>query len=118
MHEIRLELARDHDYPQGSPRHGYVLRAPLDAEGRLDREAWRADATACTVQRFWEGEEDRHGRLVHGRHGWIFTYGGDDEDEPLYRLGDHVLKTGEYLSVSEPDGVLRTFRVVKVTRAA
>ena len=118
MHEIRLELARDHDFPQGSSRHGYVLRAPLDGQGRLDPEAWRSHATACTVERFWDGEDDRRGRLVHGRHGWIFTYGGDDEDEPLFRLADHALKEGEYLSVSEPDGVQRTFRVVRVTRAA
>jgi hypothetical protein len=118
MHEIRLELARDHDFPQGSSRHGYVLRAPLDGEGRLDPAAWRAHAPQCTVRRFWSGEDDEQGRLVHGRHGWIFTYGGDEEDEPLFRLGEHRLKPGEYLSITEHDGVQRTFRVVRVTQLA
>ena len=48
MHEIRLELARDHDFPEGSRLHGYVLRAPLDPHGRLDSEAWLAKPSACT----------------------------------------------------------------------
>jgi len=115
MHEIRLELARDHDFPEGSRLHGYVLRAPLDPQGRLDSEAWLAKPSACTVRRFWAGEDDLIGRLSHGAHGWLFTYGFDEVDEPLFRLGEHRLATGEYLSITEHDGKQRTFHVTKAT---
>ena len=113
MHEIRLELARDHDFPEGSHNHGYVLHAPLDSDGKLDQKAWRAHAPACTVSRFWVGEDDQQGRLVHGRHGWLFSYGGDEEDEPLFRLGEHRLNEGEYVSITEHDGIQCTFRVAR-----
>lgn len=119
MHEIRLELARDHDFPDGSRRHGYVFRAPLDAASRIDQAEWRARRATCTVTRFWGDADEEHGRLAHGRHGWSFTYDGDsDEDEPLHRLGDHVMKQGEYVSILEPDGVQRTFRIVRVAKVA
>ena len=29
LRKIRLELARDHDFPDGSRHHGYELVAPL-----------------------------------------------------------------------------------------
>jgi hypothetical protein len=37
-----------------------------------------------------------------------------DEDEPLLKLDRHTLVQGEYVSITEHDGVLRTFRVVGV----
>ena len=37
-----------------------------------------------------------------------------DEDEPLFKLDRHTLVQGEYVSITEHDGVLRTFRVVGV----
>ena len=114
MYKIRLELARDHDFPEGSHLRGYVLHAPLDEQGRLDVAAWRANAPACIVLRFWSGEEDLSGHLVHGRHGWLFRYGIDEVDEPLFRLGDHRLVAGEYLSITEHDGRQRTFQVASV----
>ena len=116
MHEIRLVLARDHDFPEGSTLRGYIVHAPLDSDGKLDQAAWRAHAPACTVLRFWAGEDDQRGRLIHGRHGWLFTYGGEEEDEPLFRLGEHRLVPGEYVSITEHDGIQRTFRVAGVRR--
>ena len=54
--------------------------------------------------------------LVHTKQGWMFDYDPDDEDddEPLFRLDDHLFKQGEYVSVTEHDGVQRTFQVVEV----
>ena len=117
---IRLELARDHDFPQGSSEHGYVLKAPLTDEGRLDAAEWRKNRKACEVRRFWVGEEDLVGHLHHNQGGtWIFHYdvsGDTEEDEPGYKFGDHLFKEGEYVSVLEHDGVMRTFRVTAVAR--
>ena len=34
LSKIRLELARDPDFPEGSREHGYEFTAPLGADGR------------------------------------------------------------------------------------
>src|ERR1051325_10374108 len=103
---IRLELARSHDFPEGSTRHGYEFTLPLSAEERLDVAAYTRNPQVCTVHRFWEGEGDETGQLIRtGRGGWAFSFrAGEEDDEPIHRLPDHVFRTGEYLSVREPDG--------------
>ena len=35
LNKIRLELARDHDHPAGSPVVGYEFAAPLDKDGKI-----------------------------------------------------------------------------------
>ena len=71
---------------------------------------------ACTVRRFWAGMPDEHGTLIHRRNGsWAFSYEpGDDDDEPIFRFDRHLFTTGEYVTVTEHDGVSRPFRVVAV----
>jgi hypothetical protein len=51
LQRVRVELARDHDFPDGSNQHGYEFVLPLDAESRFDTSRWRRDATVCTVRR-------------------------------------------------------------------
>ena len=113
---IRLELARTPEHPEGSAGHGYVLVAPLDEDGHLDVEAWRQRRSACTVRRFWVGEDDRDGRLIHTRHRtWAFSYApGEEDDTPLYRLERHRFVVGEYVTIAEHEGEAQTFRVVEV----
>ena len=43
MKRIRLELARDHDFPNGSRQHGYNFAAPLDDDGHLIASEWRKE---------------------------------------------------------------------------
>ena len=115
---IRLELARNVDFPEGSVSHGYEFRAPLDASGALDRDAWQRERNHCTVRRFWQGRPDETGRLVHTRgRNWLFDYdqAREDDDEPIFRFDRHHFVPGEYVSITEHDGVQRTFRVVTVT---
>ena len=116
LRKVRLELARTPNIPQGDPACGYELVLPLDRSGLLDADEWRQHKAACTVRRFWSTSADEHGRLIHTRHRtWAFSYApGEDDDEPLYRLQDHRLVPGEYVSVTEHDGVTRPFRVVSV----
>lgn len=115
---IRLELARDPDYPNGSALHGYILRAPLTPEGHIDPEGWRKDKSACTVTRFWDGEDDETGHLRHTLGGkWAFHYdvkGDPEDDETGFKFESHVFNEGEYVSLREHDGDLKTFRVVSV----
>ncbi len=118
---IRLELARDPTHPSGSAGHGYEFVAPLDAEGRIDAEAWRKARERCRVRRFWQGDPDEMGHLVHRRGGsWAFHYdvaGDPGEDEPGYKFDAHAFKPGEYVSLREADGALMTFQVTSVRPA-
>lgn len=113
---IRIELARTPGRPDGDPGHAYEFRAPLNESGFLDRFAWPAARTLCTVHRFSEGREAEQGLLVLSRGGhWAFSYApGTDDDEGLFKLGHHKIQVGQYLTVAEHDGQARTFRVVSV----
>ena len=118
LRRVRLELARDHEFPDGSRDRGYDFIAPLDDGGRLVASAWKAVRERCRVRRFWPGEAEEVGHLVHKPGGaWAFHYdihGDPAHDETGFHLGTHVFKPGEYVSVKEQDGVLRTFRVISV----
>lgn len=117
LKRIRLELARDHDFPEGSRHHGYEFVAPLDEEGHLAARSWRAQRDLCRVTRFWGDEPQEVGHLVHKRGGtWAFDYdpAQESDDEPGFKLDKHRFAPGEYVSFREHDGKLRTFRVVSV----
>jgi hypothetical protein len=118
LKRIRLELARNPDFPEGSKLHGYEFLAPLLANGHLDVDAWRSGnlRKKCTVRRFWNGEDDQLGELVHVRgRDWAFSYApGDADDEVFAKLDRHVVKEGEYLTIREPDDRTYTFRVVSI----
>jgi hypothetical protein len=118
LRRVRLELARDHDFPEGSIERGYDFIAPLDDNGHLVASAWKVLRERCRVRRFWPGEREEVGHLVHKPGGaWAFHYdihGDPSHDETGFHLDTHVFKPGEYVSVKEQDGVLRTFRVISV----
>lgn len=120
LHKIRIELGRCPEFPEGSRDHGYEFVAPLGRESRIDAEEWRGHKKACRVHRFWAGENDEIGHLVRRRNGgWAFHYdleGDPDADEDGFRFGDHPFSPGDYVSITEHDGVLRTFRVVSTQR--
>lgn len=117
LQSVRLELARTRDFPEGSADCGYEFIAPLDDRGRLDVEGWRASRARCRVRRFWIDQPDENGELMRTRAGnWAFSYAaGNDDDEPIFRFDRHVFLPGEYVSITEHDGVTRPFRVVSVT---
>ena len=115
LKRIRLELARMPGFPDGASDCGYEFVAPLDAEGHLDAEAWKVNRERCSVRRFWRGEAEEQGHLLHARNRWLFSYAeGEDDDEPIFKFDRHVMRPGEYLSITEHDGETRTFRVVWV----
>jgi hypothetical protein len=120
---ITLDLARCADYPIGSVRHGYSFVAPLTADGHLDAGAWHEQRHRCYVRRFWAGEPDRIGRLVHRRGGsggatWCFEYNDviGTEAEAGHHLQQHCFVPGEYVSVLQDDEELKTFKVADVRK--
>ena len=119
MSHIILRLARTKGFPEGSLRRGYDIRAVLDGGGRLNVDAWHDHRTAFRVQRFWDDEPVRNGTLVHRAGGaggatWAVHYTGSDEDEAGFRLGEHVMQPGEFVSIRDDDGVMQTFKVAEV----
>lgn len=120
LYRVRLTLARNEAYPNGSPSHGYDLVVPLDKSMRLDADGWKADAKQCTVRRFWEGEPDQIGLLRHIGRGWAIDYDAKtrEADEPFFKLDRHEFQNGEYISVTEQDGEMQTFRIVSIEPVA
>jgi hypothetical protein len=121
LNRILLNLARSKDFPDGSSRHGYDFIAPLDLVGHIDPVLWKKYRDYCRVRRFWAGEDDEVGRLVHKPGGaeharWVFDYNPnqDDDDEVGYKFGTHAFLPGEYVSISGQDGKLHTFHVIAV----
>jgi hypothetical protein len=116
LSRVRLELARSKEHPDGDPHFGYEFVAPLDAGGHLDAKGWHEVKGACMVRHFAPGSDDETGHLVHHGKGWIFDYDNDDtaDDEPVFKLDKHTIKQGEYLSVTEHDGITRTFKIATV----
>ncbi len=118
LNTIILRLARNPDagYPHGDDARGYRVVAPLDGEGRLDLALWRANKERCTVDRFSPDDAEKaDGWLSHRGAHWYFRYDEDEEgpDEPVFRLGDHKLVVGEYITVHEADGDALVYRVAE-----
>ena len=77
LNRIVLNLARSREFPGGSSRHGYDFIAPLDSQGHIDPSLWKKYRNYCRVRRFWAGEEDEVGRLVHKPGGTEHALGSD-----------------------------------------
>jgi hypothetical protein len=97
LKRIRFNLARSKEFPSGSSHHGYELVAPLDQFGHIDPLLWQRYRDRCRVRRFWQGEDDQIGRLVHKPAGaeharWVFDYDPEIwmDDEAGYRFGAQV----------------------------
>ena len=56
FNKIRLKLARDHDFPDGSRERGYEFTAPLARTAGSAKATGRPIAARCRVRRFWSGE--------------------------------------------------------------
>ena len=121
LKHIVLHLARGPGFPAGSTAHGYDIVAPLQADGHLDAKVWKEKRSLCRVRRFWNGEPDQVGTLVHrpgGRGGanWRIDYDAsrEDDDESGFRLDAHRFCENEYVSIRDRSGDTHTFKVASV----
>lgn len=122
LHRVRLELARCREFPEGSTLRGYEFVVPLRDDGTLDVPACEDQPQRCRIRRFWPGEDDEAGHLVHqGDHRWVIRLDGagggaaeEAEEEPIFRLDSHRIVEGQYLTIREHEEVDRTFRIVSI----
>jgi hypothetical protein len=120
LSRIVMRLARNpgSEFADGDDHRGYALVAPLTADGKLDEAAFKSARGSCAVRRFAPDEDPQEGKLVHRGGRWFFDYGDQaDAEEPLYRLGEHRFAVGEYVSITDEDGRLLTYKVTEVQRA-
>jgi len=101
----------------GDDHRGYALIAPLTKAGLLDVEAWPALKEQCVVRRFAPDEDPVEGHLARRGQAWFFDYDDDgaEDDEPVYRLGQHSFGMGDYVTISDHTGRPLTYRVTEVT---
>ena len=110
------EIGLADDADDGAPLSS-TIGAALTPEPSSSSAASNIDS--LTLRRFWNNQPDEHGALIHRRNGsWAFSYAsGDDNDEPIFRFDRHLFVEGEYVTVTEHDGVARPFRIVHVAPA-
>ncbi|WOR14642.1 hypothetical protein RYZ27_12750 [Hyphomonas sp. FCG-A18] len=119
LKRVVLRLARNEGYPEGDDSQGYVLVAPLTADGLIDLDEWRENREACTVDRFHpDPDEKADGWLTHRGSHWRFRYDEEDEgpDEGGYRLGEHRFRPGEYVTIAHHGEDPLTYIVTDVTK--
>jgi hypothetical protein len=116
LKRIRLELGRTPEFPDGSPNYGYEFIVPLTQDDHIDADAWKKVKDHCGARRFWGDQDVEQGMLRRVGKGWRFDYDprGDTDDERFFKLDRHSLTPGNYVSITEHDGVQRPFRVVSV----
>lgn len=116
MMKIRLELGRTAEYPNGNENHAYEFVAPIDAEGRIDADAWKKERENCVVRHFQNGNLIKAGHLSRVGRSWRFDYDRrtHGDDEPFYKLDQHTMRPGLYVSIMEHDGIQRPFKITSV----
>jgi len=124
LFRITLQEARAKGAPAGPSHVGYEFFAPLDETGHIDLETWKKERVRCFVHRLDHGAVVQRGLLVHRAGGaggatWAFDYqaGTTDDEEQGYRFASHAFEPGEYVSIRDEDGELRTYRVTAVNPA-
>jgi hypothetical protein len=121
LSRIVMRLARNPgtEFAGGDDHRGYTLVAPLTADGHLDAAAYAKHKDACTVRRFAPDEDPVDGVLARRRNRWFFDYddAAAEDDEDVYRLGEHRFAVAEYVTVTDEDGRPLTYKVVEVQPA-
>jgi len=118
MTRITLRLARNPSSPEGDLERGYVLLAPLGADGKIDADIYAAAKAACTVRRFGPGMDAAMGKLKRHASVWYFDYDVQrtSDDEPVFKLGDHRFLPGDYVTITDEEGTPLTYQVSEAVR--
>jgi hypothetical protein len=117
---ITLALTAGPGLPEGSTAHRYEIELALDSGGHPDAAAWLADPEPWRARRIQPDTDPVQGDVQHEPdHGWSIRFfgtaaEGPDAPETMFDCGSDPVRPGEYVTVTEPDGVEWTYRVVAV----
>lgn len=120
MRRIRLERVHAKDEAAPTAGEGYEFVAPLDDSAHISPEDWKRERALCFVHKIEQGDVVQRGLLVHRQGGagggtWQFDYAlGEGDEESGFRFDAHRFVVGEYVSVRDADGDVRTFKIASV----
>ena len=121
LSRIVMRLARNPgtEFAEGDDHRGYSLVAPLSPDGHIDAAAYGRARARCVVRRFAPDEDATDGKLVHQGRNWYFDYDNSEDtgEEPVFRRGQHRFAVGDYVSITDEDGRLLTYKVTDVSPA-
>ena len=111
--KIRLELADTRDHPRGSVSRGFLICAPLDKDGTVDRKSLAATPQRAKVRRFWSSEADEDGQflLVNGH--WALRCQG--KPDRVLPFSKRPFRLGERVDVIDASGQALPFRVASIS---
>lgn len=115
---VTLQLGRNPEqgFPDGDRHEGYIINAPLGADGMLNAELWAKYKKDCKVVRYSANDDkDADGLLVHRNGKWLFEYDEAEEgpDEDLFHLSEHRLWVGDYVTIHDNESVPLVYVVVE-----
>jgi hypothetical protein len=94
---IRLELAATADFPKGSVGRGFLIRAPMKPDSRIDEQALLRTPDRAKVRRVWPNEPDEQGQLLRLDGHWALRFEG--KPDRLIDLGASM-QSGKQVMVS------------------
>ena len=109
---IRLELDRTRDFPTGSVGRAFLLRVPLDDDGRIDETAFRNSPHRATIRRHWSSEPDESGHLERLEDGWAMRSNG--KADRMLKLNGQALRLGERIVLVDSTGAALPFRIASI----
>ena len=122
LSRIVMRLARNPgtEFADGDDHRGYSLVAPLTAgrpPGRRGLRPGPRRPARCAASR--RTRTPATAGSCHQGRTWFFDYDNaeDTGEEPVFRLGQHRFAVGEYVSITDEDGRLLTYKVTDVTPA-
>ena len=96
---IRLELAATPDFPNGSVGRGFLIRAPLNEDGRIDEQLVAQSPNRAKVRRVWPNEADEGGRLTRVDRHWAMRFPGKADTlidaRAAFQVGKEVLVSAD-----------------------
>jgi hypothetical protein len=117
---VTITLARAWEAGERKPDAGHIaFDAALDANGRLDPQAWLDDPDPWPAERVVPGRPVETGDVAHDEDGWQLRFFGADgqaPDAPPVRIvhAPASLRPGEVLTLRAPGGEEAAWRVVNV----
>lgn len=106
---IRLELAATDAFPKGSVGRGFLIRAPMDQEGRIDEHSLQRTPDRAKVRRVWTNEPDENGKLVRVNDHWALRFAG--KPDRLIDVNSQLHSGEEILLISEGERSPFTVRI-------
>ena len=109
---IRMELARTPEFPEGSASRAYIVHLPLREDGTVDERVLEVTPVMAGFKRFWPNEPDRSGLVVRDGNGWALSCTGADGREWAVPIEMDRLLPGDRVTIGKQGGGCWLFRVV------